>query len=372
MGDAKVTWELNRHQWMVTLAQAYALSGDGRYARHVLDQMEAWIVANPFGFGLNWTSSLEAALRLIAWCWAIRLVRRSPALDPARLARLLRVQRYLSYHFSPNTHLTGEALGLVYAGVVLAGLQDAPRWRRLGESILTREIERQVLSDGVYFEQSASYQRYTADIYLHWLLLAGTAVPLPVTARLQAALDFLLTVARPDGSLPAIGDADGGWLLPLVPRKPDDARGLFSTAAAFLRRPDYAWAAGGLAPETAWLGGTAAVSSFASLSPAPPKRHASAVFPRGGWAVLRDGWQQDAHQVVFDVGPLGCPVSGGHGHADLLGIQASFFGEPIIVDGGTYSYADREWRNYFRGSFAHNTITLDGRSQAEPDGPFSW
>src|SRR2546430_16133232 len=79
------------------------------------------------------------------------------------------------------------------------------------------------------------------------------AVPAVVGERVQRMLDFLLAVRRPDGSVPSIGDADGGWLLPFVRRAPDDFRGVFSTAAAWFGRPDYAWAAGGLAPETLWL-----------------------------------------------------------------------------------------------------------------------
>ena len=42
--------------------------------------------------------------------------------------------------------------------------------------------------------------------------------------------------------------------------------------------------------------------------------------------------------MIVDVGPLGCPVSGGHGHADLLSIQCSIFGEPCLVDAGNYCY----------------------------------
>ena len=46
----------------------------------------------------------------------------------------------------------------------------------------------------------------------------GLAFPPAVTTRVQSLLDFLLWVRNPDGSMPMIGDADGGWLLPLAPR----------------------------------------------------------------------------------------------------------------------------------------------------------
>ena len=77
--------------------------------------------------------------------------------------------------------------------------------------------------------------------------------------------------------------------------------------------------------------------------------------------------------MIVDVGPLGCSISDGHGHADLLSVQCSAFGEPVLVDPGTYCYTpEPEWRNFFRGTAAHSTVTIDGRHQVEPDGPFRW
>src|SRR5204862_6948328 len=94
---------------------------------------------------------------------------------------------------------------------------------------------RQCLPAGVHFEQSTCYQRYTVEIGLHFLVLADRvrwAVPDAFRDRIQAQLDFLLAVRRPDGSLPEIGDADGGWLLRLAGREGDDVRGVFAVAAA--------------------------------------------------------------------------------------------------------------------------------------------
>ncbi|MGE5183774.1 MAG: heparinase II/III family protein [Acidobacteriota bacterium] len=378
VGDAKLTWELGRHQWLVTLAQAYALERDDRLAERALAHLDDWIAQNPVGVGIHWTSSLECALRVIAWSWILSLLRGSPALTDERLARLVRalaahadhVDRYLSTYFSPNTHLTGEALGLVYAGELLAPLAAAARWRRRGNDILARELYRQVSEDGVHFEQSTCYHRYTVDIYLHWLVRERPA-DRALGEQLQRMIDYLLWLRRPDGTLPAIGDADGGTLLPLSARAPDDARAVFSTAAVVFRRADYAWAAGGLAPETVWLLGPEAAGELASLRAAPPAAPPSRLFA-SSCAIVRESWASDADQLVLDVGPLGCPVSSGHGHADLLAVQASFGGEPLLVDPGTFSYADEPWRSAFRSSLAHTTLAIDGRSQAEPAGPFAW
>ena len=383
VGDSKVVWELNRHQWLVSLAEAYRMTRDERYAEGFSAYLEQWLASNPAGRGINWASSLELAFRLVAWCWALVLFRRSASLRPEMFVRMecsieeqaRQVEKYLSYYFSPNTHLTGEALGLLYVGTLFPGLSRAREWRERGARILADEIPRQVMSDGVYFEQSTCYQRYTAEIALHYLILcARTGVPVPsaLRERVQAMLDFLLAVGSPRGEAPPIGDADGGWLLPFVPRGAGDLRGVFGVAAALFGRPDYAWAADGDVPEALWLLGPPGLAAFDAVRPAPPEGSPSRLFAEGGYAVMRNGWKAQDHQLIFDVGSLGCPISGGHGHADLLSVQCSVFGEGAIVDGGVGTYADEEWRSFFRSTAAHSTVMVDGLSQAVPSGPFTW
>jgi len=384
VGDVKIVWELNRHQWLVPLGQAYRLSGEERFAAAAARYLGGWFRANPTGRGINWASSLEVALRLMSWCWAMVLLRGSRAWSPSFVeglrgemtAHANHVARYMSHHFSPNTHLTGEAMGLLYAGVFLPGKPMAGRWRRLASRILIQQIQRQILPDGVYFERATWYQRYTVETYLQFLVLAarnGIDVPAEVTERLLRSLEFLLTIRSPDGRLPEIGDGDGGFLLPLSRREPDDVRGLFSTAAALLHRADFAWAAAKAAPETLWLLGPRGVESFDALRPARPAASPSEMYVEGGFAVMRDSWNPDAHQMILDTGPIGCSATAGHGHADLLSIQCSIFGERFLVDPGTYTYtADPEWRNHFRSTAAHSALLVDGRGQASPAGPFSW
>ena len=59
VGDSKVTWELNRLQHMVTLAKAYRLTDNRRYADEIFKQWRHWHAENPFAIGINWASSLE-------------------------------------------------------------------------------------------------------------------------------------------------------------------------------------------------------------------------------------------------------------------------------------------------------------------------
>ena len=232
------------------------MTGDERYAERFAATIVEWMLANPPGSastGRAASRSRSASSRGPgpSCCSAGRA-----ALGPGLFVEILEgvaghaahVERYLSRYYSPNTHLTGEALGLFYAGLVFPELRGARRWQRLGHRILVDELDRQVLPDGFHFERSTCYHRYTVEIYLHFVLLAArNAVPLPreIAERLERMVDVLLALREPDGSIPAIGDADGGSLLPLAPRQRGDLRGVFAVAAAVFRRPDYAWAARG-------------------------------------------------------------------------------------------------------------------------------
>jgi hypothetical protein len=66
-------------------------------------------------------------------------------------------------------------------------------------------------------------------------------------------------------------------------------------------------------------------------------------------------------------------LTGGHAHADALSIGLFSHGRELLVDPGTFAYNGKtEWRGYFRSTRAHNTVTIDGRDQAEGAGTFRW
>jgi hypothetical protein len=51
----------------------------------------------------------------------------------------------------------------------------------------------------------------------------------------------------------------------------------------------------------------------------------------------------------------------------------SVAGEECLIDAGTYSYwQDQKWRDYFRGTSAHNTVRIDGLDQSVSGGRFMW
>ncbi len=392
VGDHKVTWELNRHQFLVTLAQAALLTGERRYIDAAAGYLSSWMDQNPPGQGMNWTSSLEVAFRSISWIWVLALA--GDQLDPMLVRRMVgmlhrhgrHIERNLSTWFSPNTHLTGEALGLAYLGQGLPCVRDAARWRRKGIAILDSERHRQVLPDGVYFEQATYYHRYTTDFYLHLALLhdaAGEARPAWLEPLLGNLLDYLVAIRRPDHTWPLVGDEDGGRLVWLKSRNANDFRDTLALGARVLGRPEYC--SPGSAPELGWLLGTGEIEGVEEVEGVDEVEEveevedveevegvarSGSVFRAGGYAVFRDSAVGD--WLLFEAGPQG-GLSAGHSHCDALSFEWAVGGTPLVMDGGTFSYLDRDGeRNAFRGGNRHATITIDGHAAAEPGAPFRW
>jgi hypothetical protein len=385
-GNKKIIWELNRHQHFFTLGVAFWLTGDERYGETFARHLESWMEQNPPGLGINWSSSLEVAFRAMSWVWAFHFFRDSVHFTPDLFKQALKylylhgrhIERYLSTYYSPNTHLTGEGLGLYYLGTQLPFFTRAEHWRTLGEEIMFGEIERQVLPDGVYFEQSTWYQRYTVDFFSHFLVLRSLR-PEPnlngelagAQDRLEKAFDFLMHLTMPDGTTPLIGDDDGGRMLPITTADPDDFRGSLAVAAVLFDRGDLKHVAGDAGEELFWLLGTKGLVKYETLETSEPQV-TSVAFPDGGYIVMRDGWEDTDNCLVVDCGAVGS-LAGGHGHADALAIELAVHGQTLLVDSGTYTYHEsRELRDHFRSTMAHNTVTVDGRSSSEPGGTFGW
>ena len=385
IGDHKIIWELNRHQSWLQLARAYWLTAETRYGQAIIDQMESWLDANPPLTGINWASMLEIGLRTISWTMAIHFLARGPgAVQPKARCftaidrQLTHVEEHLSHYFSPNTHLTGEALALYVVGHALPELAASARWVDTGRRILLREIDRQVLPDGGHVERSMHYQRYTLDFYLLALLTARRARDVDAAHTFATAAtrlaEFTRGVADDDGRLPLLGDDDGGMLWPITGRECNDVRDSLAVAAVVLNRRDLApW---GLQEETFWIAASeaAAVGRASSRAPGEPDMARSAVASRSrtfadtGYVVLR----AHSDHSVFDTGAHGY-MNGGHAHADALSLTLSLGGRPFLIDPGTSTYTmDPRLRDRMRRSFNHNTVSVDGRPQSVPAAAFHW
>jgi hypothetical protein len=379
VGDSKIIWELNRHQHFVTLAKAYRLTGDEKFGREILAQWTHWHRQNAYPMGINWASSLEVGFRSLSWIWTYFLLQDSP-LFTTDLQEQWRnalsvsgryIESFLSTYFSPNTHLIGEALALFFVGTLFPGMQGATRWQRRGWEILQAEAVTQVRDDGFYFEQSTYYHVYALDMFLHARILAalnGIAVSLRFDQILERMLNALLLLSRA-GVPPSIGDDDGGRLFDPRRNQAEHMLDPLATGSVLYRRGDFKSLAGGAREETLWLLGTRGVAEFDSLPSVEPSGDSTALMDSGLFLMAEAKPRQ---QLLIDAGPLGAR-SGGHGHADALGVWLVRNGRNVLIDPGTLDYVGpTNERGRLRGTGAHNTMQVDGRDQADSTGPFSW
>lgn len=376
--DIKLIWEPARFGWVFTLARAYRLSQEERYATAFWHYCESFLEANPPYSGPQWSSAQEAALRLMALVFAWQVLADAPASTPekanwlagvvaAHAARIPPTQLYA--RSQNNNHLLSEAAGLYTAGLALPNHPAARRWRSLGWRWFQRGLQAQIAEDGTYVQHSANYHRLMLQLSLWMKGLAqedGSAFPEKSLQKLAAASRWLLALLDIEsGRLPNLGPNDGAYILPLTGMPFSDYRPILQTAtAAFLGKrllPAGPWdeMSTWLLGEAVGDGGTPAsqvdpgalVSECRAQPGAPPVLRSP---DYTSWAALR--------VARYNSRP---------GHADQLHLDLWWRGLNLALDAGTYLYnADPPWDNALVSADVHNTLTVDGLDQMSRAGRF--
>lgn len=385
-GDIKHVWEINRHQFFIDLAKAYALTGDDRYATRLHELHASWCAHNPYGMGVNWSCALEPAFRVLSWLWAYPLVADATGerdhlrwleafLDHGRF-----LHRHLEYYTSPYNHLIGEATALFLLGALFPEFTDAASWLARGRRVLERSAFGEFHADGGTVEQSTFYHHATLGFYLLAALTAERMhAPLskPTQDVIIRALEFSMHVQQPDGRVPSLGGADDGKPIRLEHLPFWDFRPYLAVGAVAFARADFKTASSRFWEDALWLLGPQGQATFDRLGTALAP--ASLALPASGYVVLRDRPDTPEHYVCFDCGPQAAGLrrddipSAAHGHADCLSVVLWLRGQPVLVDSGFYCYnANPEWEAHFRKTRAHNTLEVDGTDQAVHVSKMAW
>jgi len=371
--DVKYPWELARCQHWAVLGQAFALTGDERFAQEIAHELDDFVEANPIGIGINFTCTMDVAIRALNWAIGLELVHRSTTLDRVFWHRayaalydtglFTRNNLENTYEVTSN-HFLSNVVGLWFLGAVFADLPAGEDWLSFARQALEQEIQVQVLPDGADYESSVPYHRLVTELFMGSLRLAefrGETLSVGYCARVRDMVAFLAAVTRPDGLMPQAGDADDGRLHVFADYgkvTPQDGRHLFGPAGAIFDEPAWTALSGDVGEwEAAWWG----LESRAPMSTTTPG--GSRLFPDAGLAVMR---APGAHYVLASNGIVGTKGFGNHKHNDLLSFEYHHGGVPLVVDPGGYVYtSDFDARNRFRGTASHSTVQLDAREQNE-------
>ncbi len=235
--------------------------------------------------------------------------------------------------------LAGYAAG--NAALVAEALDDPQRGFRA-------QIAKGITADGLWYEGSMGYHRYTMEA-LWPLVEAARLRGLDLfDARFRSMFDAPLNLALPDGEAPGFNDNDGGNVRSAAP--------LYELAYAVWHDPNY----GCLAATSARRSWQALLYGEPDLPSGPFVPTNSVIMREAGFAMLRGG----SNAVAVRFGKHG----GGHGHPDKLNIVTYAGGHVFGLDPGSIHYGVPLYREWYRSTIAHNTVTVDGKDQAAVDG----
>lgn len=374
--DIRTVWELNRCQHFPLLGLAWRITRRPAYYEEFRRQLGSWLAANPGGFGPNWMSPMEAAIRAVNWLAALDLFDEPFAADGEFRSRVLAslmthgrfIRGNLEIRTTPggrlvnNNHYFSNLLGLLLLGGAMPDGREGRSWRAWSRRRIEPEFLGQVHEEGSDFESSLPYHRLMMEMGTLAVLAAlgsGNPPGRKALLRLQRGLRLLEDAVQPDGSLPQLGDSDDGRVLPLagyfLPRNSRQEmwgrwRRLLFRGGEEIRDPS-----------DACLFGEAQAAGRLPLSGADeePSPHFHA-YPRAGWFFYR----RDGDYLGISAGAVGTAFTGNHKHNDLLSLVFWRQGREILVDPGTGCYrGDPALRDRLRRTGAHNTLGVDGEEQ---------
>lgn len=364
-------WLSNLHygEWALVLTRAYLISRELHFRDSLIGLLEDWIDHNAVGQQLGW-EAYPISRRLVTWSRVGIALWEDPTwrefwqkkLAPS-LCQQTRILTSNLEHDIANNHLIANYRALAWIGILFPNWRESAKWKSVGLSGLWSEMRRQVVRDGMHDERSISYHIIVLqDLLETWWLAkqANESVPEDVEPTLTRMCQFLADTRAPDGTWPMVNDS--------VPNYPTDPRTVLLAGGILFQNERFlAKGIGGDPGYAAWFTGEVpAVGSDVGLNDSR-LNDAKTVFEDTGYAVLQDEAQD---YLFFDAGPMGPKHIQGHGHADALSFVLYGGGRALVVDPGVFSYHDKPWRDHFRSTMAHNTVTIDNQDQCVFWGPF--
>lgn len=339
---------MNAHPWLLTLLAAHRATGDDKYVQHLCRLLNSWYETSPPTFtrsSAQWRT-LEAGNRTgQRWPSVLLALSQHPTFRRECLFNVARSMldhgKYLSmYSAGGGNWLQVESSGLACVALLFPEFKLSPLFYETAMDRLAWVNARSFLPDGFQSECSPGYHYFPLNGIAGALRLANfLRAPLPesLMKQYEDGIVVLQQVAYPDQTLPMLSD----W----NPIR-TNAKAVFETGAQVFGREDSRW----LATD--------------GREGAPPTA-LSHDFKYAGYCVMRDKWGPDGQMLLFDAGYFGA----GHQHEDKLSFVFYAGGRELIGDPGIYSYKGDELDPYWRGSWSHNTIVIDGLSQHRKLGP---
>lgn len=349
--DIKVTWEINRLQFLNYLVQ---IDKNER----AIDLLDKWIEKNPYNIGINWNSNLEVAIRSISILNFIFKTRDKKLIEKYKETLYLHgkhIYEDITYTEKciPNNHVIGEAVALYCLGRILS-FEENNKWIEKSKIILKKYIEH-FHQDGTYEEASLSYHRFTLQMYIMFYIFSIKSEDSFLKKELEKvffnSIKFFNSIEKPNGEFPDFGDNDEGLYFLLLNNR---------NFSKFVRSLDDFF------KEKAEIYGE--LQELKQLYKVD----------------IKINRLSEKNKEFFEVGKYYCYKNEKnyifthnqnqifHSHSDGMSIELVLDGKNVLIDSGTYNYnVDKQKRSHYRGTRAHNTVWL-GENQSIMVGSFRW
>ena len=356
--DPEFVYAFNRMRFWPCMGQAYAVTGDEKYAKAFAGQLVRWVdtVRRDDPTCEKAWRTIEAGIRMENWCKAMGYFEGSGHITQEVMDRFLRsltehaeyiVGVWDTFHLISNWGVLANH-GLFVAGCYLPEGPRAQAYRRTALERLDQTLRVQVYPDGVHWEQSPMYHNEVLRCYLDVVLLArrsGSELPQGMEERVHAMARAAMAWQKPDGCEPMMGDSDD-----------IDQRDLMTLAAAVFQDEILRFAGyPRLDLDSLWELGAEGAERYEAMDARTPPQTDFCLADSGNH-ILRSGWGAQDVWVRSHCGPLGA----GHGHADKLHLDVSAYGEDVLCDSGRYTYVYGPHRRAFKELSGHNTVAVDG------------
>ncbi|MFS0723593.1 S-layer homology domain-containing protein [Paenibacillus sp. 1P07SE] len=383
-------WRFTTHTLNVqaarNLAIVYALTDEVKYAAKAKEILVNYAKLYPeyplqAQNGRLFYQSLDEAVQMIELVHAYDLIESSGVLNEAEKHDIEQnlfapsARTLQAYDVGKSNWQTwhNAAIGLIGAVLEDEMLMDHSVNGRSGFRF---QMENSVLSDGFWYEGAIGYHVYAQYALLHHAVgLRGMGYDLFASEPFKKTFDMPLDYAFPDLGIINSNNSSKYPTSLAAPGRvvPMDYEAVYAhyddpVYGALLHRlyeengrPRGGYIVpgdptSGIAGEQAVFFGKTAIDNVGEWP------SASRNFEGLGHAVLRSGTGSDQLYALVDYGNHG----GYHGHFDKLHLEVFGQGERLAPDKGIPAYSNSMFETYYKKTFAHNTVTVDGDTQQIP------
>ena len=363
--DNELRWQLHRQKWFIPMGKAYRISGDEKYAIEWTKQYIDWIRKNPLvqiskeEYEIVDNSTLKEDAENARWAWRplevstrlqdqtqqFQLFISSPTFNAEFLTEFLvnyhkHAEHVMSNYSAHGNHLLFQAQRMLYAGTFFPEFKRAKDWRESGVQIMNTEIGKQVYADGGHYELCPHYHLASINIFIKALNVAALngfrdEFPQSYIDTIEKMIMLHADISYPNYTHPYFSDAR-------ILKKEEMLKNYRNWSRLF--------------PENQAIKYWATQGKDGKLPD-----HLSKGYLNTGFFTFRNGWENECLQMVVKAGP----PAFWHNQPDNGTFEIWYNGRVLFQDSGAYVYGGGEeimqWRNWFRRTASHNTLTFSDR-----------